>query len=155
MGNFSAERESRMPKRKIKKAGKTSPKQPTIFRQKRRNGQDTTFTVIDGRRIHLGVYGTPEAEKAPLIFLATCRRRMEHRHYRSESKHRSHHCRRDRICAQITVRKSSYLFSRFWTSGKNDSGQPPKHCHSDAEESPPSPTPPDSAEQPSDKESKN
>jgi len=52
-----------MPKKKIKKAGKASPKQPAIHRQKRRNGKDTAFTVIDGRRIHLGIYGTPEAEK--------------------------------------------------------------------------------------------
>jgi integrase len=39
------------------------PKQLAIFRQKRRGRQDTAFTVIDGRRIHLGIYGTPEAEK--------------------------------------------------------------------------------------------
>ena len=45
------------------KSEQRKPKQLAIFRQKRRGRQDTAFTVIDGRRIHLGVYGTPEAEK--------------------------------------------------------------------------------------------
>ena len=49
--------------KKETKSGQKSPKQPAIFRQKRRDGRDTAFTLIDGRRIHLGVYGTPEAEK--------------------------------------------------------------------------------------------
>jgi integrase len=52
-----------MPKTKRNQGSKHSPKQPTIYRQKRRNGQDTAFTRIDGRRVHLGVYGSPEAEK--------------------------------------------------------------------------------------------
>jgi integrase len=52
-----------MPKNKTKKAGQKSPKQSAIHRQKRRTGQDTAFTVIDGQRVHLGVYGSPEAEK--------------------------------------------------------------------------------------------
>jgi integrase len=52
-----------MPKRKVKKLGQTSSKQPAISRQKRKGRQDTAFTVIDGQRIHLGLYGTPEAEK--------------------------------------------------------------------------------------------
>jgi hypothetical protein len=39
------------------------PKQPTIYRQKRPNRPDTAFTVIDGQRIYLGTYGSPEAEK--------------------------------------------------------------------------------------------
>jgi len=44
------------------KKAKSSPKQPAIYRQKRQNGQDTAFTLIDGQRIHLGTYGTTEAE---------------------------------------------------------------------------------------------
>ena len=44
-------------------SGQKSPKQPAIFRQKRQGRQDTAFTVVDGQRIHLGIYGTPEAEK--------------------------------------------------------------------------------------------
>ena len=52
-----------MPKKKIKSEGQNCLKQPAISRQRRRNRQDTAFTVIDGRRIHLGLYGTPEAEK--------------------------------------------------------------------------------------------
>ena len=51
-----------MPKKKTK-IGQKSPKQPAIYRQKRRNGRDSAFTIIDGRRIHLGIYGTPETEK--------------------------------------------------------------------------------------------
>ena len=52
-----------MPKKRKVFARQNCSKQPAIFRQKRRNGQDTAFTVIDGRRIYLGIYGTPEAEK--------------------------------------------------------------------------------------------
>jgi hypothetical protein len=52
-----------MPKGKQNQSKKQKPKQPVMYRQKRRNRQDTAFTVIDGQRIHLGVYGTPEAEK--------------------------------------------------------------------------------------------
>ena len=52
----------KMPK-KEKKSETKSPKQPAIFRQKRRSGQDTAFTIIDGQRVYLGLYGTPEAEK--------------------------------------------------------------------------------------------
>ena len=48
-----------MPRKKTN----SKPKQPAIYRQKRHDGKDTAFTVIDGRRIHLGVYGSPEAEK--------------------------------------------------------------------------------------------
>jgi len=51
-----------MPRKKAK-SGQKSPKQPAIYRQKRKDGRDTVFTVIDGQRIHLGVYGTSEAEK--------------------------------------------------------------------------------------------
>ena len=52
-----------MPKKRKVFTGQKSPKQPTIRRQKRRGRQDTAFTVIDGQRVHLGVYGTPEAKK--------------------------------------------------------------------------------------------
>jgi len=51
-----------MPRKKTKSEQK-SPKQPAIYRQKRKDGRDTAFTVIDGQRIHLGVHGTLEAEK--------------------------------------------------------------------------------------------
>ena len=97
-----------MPKRKIKKTGKANPKQPAIFRQERRNGKDTAFTVIDGRRIHLGIYGTPEAEKALLIFSATSRRRMEYRHHRTEAnQHRCYHRRIGIAVSQRTKGKSN------------------------------------------------
>jgi integrase len=49
--------------KKNQKNRKQSPKQPVMYRQKRKFGQDTAFTRIDGQRIHLGVYGTPETEK--------------------------------------------------------------------------------------------
>ncbi|MCL2006037.1 MAG: hypothetical protein FWG73_07705 [Planctomycetaceae bacterium] len=44
------------------KKAKSSPKQPAVYRQKRHNRQDTAFVIIDGQRIHLGIFGTPEAE---------------------------------------------------------------------------------------------
>ena len=44
------------------KKAKSSPKQPAVYRQKRQNRQDTAFVIIDGQRIHLGIFGTPEAE---------------------------------------------------------------------------------------------
>ena len=44
------------------KKAKSGTKQPAIYRQKRRNGQDTAFTIIDGKRIHLGIFSTPDAE---------------------------------------------------------------------------------------------
>jgi len=49
--------------RKKAKSETKSPKQPTIRRQKRLGRQDTAFAVIDGQRIHLGIFGTQEAEK--------------------------------------------------------------------------------------------
>jgi hypothetical protein len=52
-----------MPKSKQHQNRKQNSTQPVIHRQKRRNRQDNAYTVIDGQRIYLGVYGTPEAEK--------------------------------------------------------------------------------------------
>jgi len=46
----------------LRKKAKSGPKQPAVYRQKRQNGQDTAFTIIDGKQIHLGLFGTPEAE---------------------------------------------------------------------------------------------
>ena len=44
------------------KKAKSGPKQPAIYRQKRHNRQDTAFTIIDGKRIHLGIFGTLDAD---------------------------------------------------------------------------------------------
>jgi hypothetical protein len=52
-----------MPKTRQHQGRKQNPKQPTIKRQKRHNGRDGSYTVIDGQRIYLGVYDSPESEK--------------------------------------------------------------------------------------------
>ena len=50
--------------RRFPKAPKVkSSAQPSILRQKRKGGADTAFVIIDGRRIYLGIYGTPKAQK--------------------------------------------------------------------------------------------
>jgi hypothetical protein len=42
---------------------KQSPKQPAIKRLKRRNRQESVYTVSDGQRIYLGIDGSPEVDK--------------------------------------------------------------------------------------------